>query len=310
MSQRSGRSGFTLVELLVVIAIIGVLVSLLLPAVQAARESARRITCQNHLKQMALGAHVHHDFAKRFISGGWGPLWVGDPDRGSGADQPGGWLYNILPYIEQEPLHQLGAGQADREKRISAGQVNSTLVPMYYCPTRRSPALVFTEFTYNNAAKVNEVVKNDYAANEGTFHRNMDPVPSSYSQADTFNWPNNANRDGVVFYRSEIRIDDLTDGASNTYLFGEKFMPIEDYDVGRSGGNNEVAFCGHAADVNRGTNDGPFQDRDGFAAGDAFFGSAHTSGCFISMGDASVTSVSYDVDPVIHRNRGSRDEGI
>src|SRR5213593_486082 len=90
------KRGFTLVELLVVIAIIGILVALLLPAVQAAREAARRTQCMNHLKQLATACMNHHDTYKYFPSGGWGYHWVGDPDRGSGAEQPGSWMYNIL----------------------------------------------------------------------------------------------------------------------------------------------------------------------------------------------------------------------
>src|SRR5215468_1104499 len=93
--------GFTLVELLVVIAIIGVLIALLLPAVQSAREAARRSQCQNSLKQIATAFLNHESTQKIFPTSGWGWGWVGDPDRGYKRNQPGGWLYNILPYIEQ-----------------------------------------------------------------------------------------------------------------------------------------------------------------------------------------------------------------
>ena len=109
MNRTSDKSGFTLVELLVVITIIGILIALLLPAVQAAREAARRVQCSNNLKQLGLAMLQHEERNRFFPTGGWGWYWVGDPDRGFGKEQPGGWVFSVLPYMEQQPLHDLGS---------------------------------------------------------------------------------------------------------------------------------------------------------------------------------------------------------
>src|SRR5262245_15209869 len=109
--RAAGRPAFTLIELLVVIAFIPILIGLLLPAVQAVREAAARIECANNLKQISLGILNHEASWKRYPTGGWGWGWVGDPDRGNDFRQPGGWVFNLLPYVEQDNLHRVGAGQ-------------------------------------------------------------------------------------------------------------------------------------------------------------------------------------------------------
>ena len=127
-------------RLFVVITIIGVLIALLLPAVQARREAARKTQCANHLKQIALGC-LHHEQANGYLpTGGWGWGWSGDPDRGFTKKQPGGWMFNILPYIEQQPLHDLGLGN----RQVGRTQTAATPVECFSCPTpapaSRSPA--------------------------------------------------------------------------------------------------------------------------------------------------------------------------
>jgi len=171
MSIRHPRRAFTLVELLVVIAIIGVLVALLLPAVQAAREAARRTQCSNHLKQIALGSQMHIDAHGHLPTCGWG--WVGDPDRGFGRDQPGGWCFNLLPFMEQRNIHAMSAdGEPERVtdgQKARAKAMIETPVEFFNCPSRRSQG-VFENTHPNapvNAEKPAVIARSDYAANAG-----------------------------------------------------------------------------------------------------------------------------------------------
>ena len=150
--NQSTPRAFTLVELLVVIAIIGVLVALLLPAIQASRESARKTQCKNNLKQMSTGFLNHENAQGFFPSSGWGNDWIGDPDGGFGATQPGGWAYSILPYMDYATLYDAGNRMRELESLYDFEEGNdlgrdyflrlvTTPVPLFNCPSKRPAEL-------------------------------------------------------------------------------------------------------------------------------------------------------------------------
>ena len=258
------RFAFTLVELLVVITIIGILIALLLPAVQAAREAARRMQCQNNLKQMALGC-LTHESANGFLpTGGWGWAWGGDPDRGFTARQPGGWLFNILPYIELGALHDLGlGGNADGLCRMA-----ETPVATFYCPTRRSdiayPYVHSGIFYYYNRPSV--IGRTDYAGSTGEATLVGGGGPTSYTDADGGAWTDArwaavvggaGDANGVIFRHSQCLVADITDGISNTYLIGERYMNPDYYATGTDADDDQGWMMGYDYDINRETNPVP-----------------------------------------------------
>ena len=127
------------------IAIVGILIALVLPAIQAAREAGRKNQCANHVKQLGLAFVMHHDTYGHFPSCGWGWRWVGDPDRGAGRGQPGNWSYQILPFLEESSLHQEGSdGQPDvitSEQKTGALRMSQASRTWMYCPSRFTPGL-------------------------------------------------------------------------------------------------------------------------------------------------------------------------
>ena len=310
--SRRRCAAFTLVELRGVIAIIGILVALLLPAVQAAREAARRSQCVNNLRQISLGFLNHEGQFDHLPTGGWGFVWVGLPGRGFGDSQPGGWAYNILPFIEQQVLHEQGDGIDDPLEFSSAMQrVLATPISTYYCPSRRPATTYPNSQSYALIRPPAEVARTDYAANAGDDNTGTDggvhdQGPASEAAADTHPWQFSA-LNGVVFQRSRLRLAQITDGTSNTYLAGERYLRADRYETGQDPADDQCSFIGYNVDTLRFTFQEPLQDRDGLTNRWAF-GSAH-SVFQMTFCDGSVRPVGFDIDPETHRRLGNREDG-
>jgi prepilin-type N-terminal cleavage/methylation domain-containing protein len=277
------RRAFTLVELLLVFAIISVLMALLFPAVQAARESARTAQCKNNLKQLALAALNHHDGQGHFPTGGWGWFWLGDPDRGFGKNQPGGWMYNLLPYCEQGALYERAADgdpqTLTRDQRVGAARVVEAPLVILNCPSRReNKPYPLTNHEGGALGFFNSLTpamagRSDYAINSGHVYNEwhnatLGQGPASYADAAAWtanrSWGSDQPKflmtpdgdesmSGVSFERSMVSIQHVTDGLANTYLVAERYIPLAHYETGLNRGDNETWCTGFNNDNYRRT---------------------------------------------------------
>ncbi len=347
IDNRSTRSAFTLVELLVVIAIIGILVALLLPAVQAAREAARRNTCKNNLKQLGIGCLNHENSTSRFPTGGWGHKWVGDADRGNDWGQPGGWIYNILPFIEETALHDLpsdGQPLVHTDPQLEgANQMLANPITIINCPSRR-PGGAHENTEHRGKLAINAapipngdnfpVGRSDYASSSGDqpFDHGSGPnggvIAQRYPNANWITIDNiggyeNGVREftGVICERSEIGMQHITDGTTKTYLAGEKYLPSNRYENGWDSGDNETWCTGFNNDNCRSAwadpnnleqSPGPLLDRFTLRDENEFagiFGSAHPVGFHMVFCDGHVEMFGFDIDIDLHMRQGNRKDG-
>lgn len=320
--MRRPVSAFTLIELLVVIAIIGVLIALLLPAVQSAREAARRTQCQNHLKQLSLGFLLHLDAHGHYPSGGWRCCWGGLPDMGIGLSQPGGWAFTILPFLEEQAMFDLGrqtTGEAYRE----AGQARLRIsLPIYHCPSRRPNRLYpwgnaggvlkpSSHYSLHNGAPISPVAKLDYAANLGNAQNTCcfgaEATDLRAARHPRYPWPD-LGYDGISFAHSRIKVAMVTDGTSHTYMLGEKYLSADNYENGNDHGDNQAAYASHNSDNYRTVSleyRQPLQDTEGVQI-KQIFGSAHASGFHMAFCDGSVRRIDFSLGRSVHLALGTR----
>lgn len=224
MSRSKRKYGFTLIELLVVIAIIAILVALLLPAVQQAREAARRSQCKNNMKQIALALHNYHDVAGRFPPGATcngGANWNSCGTSFRHVDWSTTWTISILPYIDQAPLYNKWDSN-----RSSQAQPNVTSTPISVLKCPSDPKADHIVSGNGSGGQVpGRYSKGNYAANYGGGWANENT--GSAGTAGQPNWAEGINRgvfssrEGGANARYGARIRDILDGTSNTILLGE-----------------------------------------------------------------------------------------
>jgi prepilin-type N-terminal cleavage/methylation domain-containing protein/prepilin-type processing-associated H-X9-DG protein len=282
------RPAFTLVELLVVIAIIGILIGLLLPAVQKVREAAARTQCTNNLKQIGLAFHNHHGTYGYFPSGGWDattpPIYVNGSPTG-GPLQAAGWGFQILPYVEADNTWRGGGAPTDAARAVVAvGATNK----LFFCPSRRAPQTVTYTDNYQpplTGGKLTHALC-DYAASnkEGT---------------------------GVVRQLTGTRFADITDGTSNTLMVSEKCLNLA-FLGQKQPDDNQGYTAGFNLDTVRKTTRPPapdFSNPTPGVDGGGRFGSSHPGRFNAVFADGAVRGVNYNIDPKLFQYLGDRADG-
>jgi len=312
MARRSSR-GFTLVELLVVIAIIGILIALLLPAVQAAREAGRRANCANHLKQLALALHTHHGALNAYPSGGVGWWYHASYEGYSGATltapsilnkQRMGWGFQILPYIEQEGAWKgTGArdhGSADQFRIDRSIVASSATIDTMFCPTR-GPARKFPSSQWGGPWYT---IPGDGSSDFPDWqHAECDYAAADYwwDWQDRQGYWHHCDRGCGWLKQMDSNADlykagtmgEIKDGTAFTLAFSEKHMDPAGLN-GMQGDDNEGYTTGWDWDTIR---TGALQPvPDSASNHDERFGSAHPTGLNASYLDGSVRHVAYTVD--------------
>jgi prepilin-type N-terminal cleavage/methylation domain-containing protein len=352
--RRNLKRAFTLVELLVVIAIIGVLIALLLPAIQAAREAARRSRCSSQLHQIALGFQNFAGARKFLPEGGRNSCGNGTSDYPNRPDDTTycsgatstykaiegakrrdySWCYQILPYCELDAAYRL----PDFSDSATPGtlvdndaDLRAYILPIFYCPSRRSPTIYGTKPTKPNAPGSSYGGRTDYAGCAGS------------GETDQTTTPKRKKIDGCVIetLADKITFPKITDGVAKTMLVAEKQLNPKsygasfddnesmirpgwagDHEVYRYGSDSTTETISNSSgmtktlkvatsptgdsqhDCNRLT---PFCDNA--SNGSIAFGSAHPDNFTAAMADASVRPIRFDVDMTLFRNVCVRNDG-
>jgi prepilin-type N-terminal cleavage/methylation domain-containing protein/prepilin-type processing-associated H-X9-DG protein len=297
------RHGFTLVELLVVIAIIGALVALLLPAVQAAREAARRMKCQNNVKQISLALHSYHDEFRLFPPGGI-------------KSNTTSWHVFVLPFLEQRSLYDqfvfTQGSYTSGPNQIGRGANGFIKVPLYLCPSSQAEKMMLGG--KNHVIEVDLV--NGRSPYTTHYYGNMGPKGSSMAGGNyefrDIGGLGGFSKHGVFEVESKIRMAQITDGTSQTLLLGEN--SYHDQAIGSRfrnwirgsdpDGNQHLCGCRNIA----------FGINSRIPANDSYFNdiamaSHHSGGANFAFCDGAVRFISQSISFGVYKAIASRDGG-
>lgn len=305
MRTKRQPHAFTLVELLVVIAIIGVLVALLLPAVQAAREAARRSDCMNRLRQLAIASQNHHDAQKVFPSASTTKLISGTTNQVTSLS----YLAQILPYIEQQ---NIGKTVNFNQHWSDTTNFDASRTPLttFRCPSKEDGEMTFTAQPGGSDAEELNLLRAHYMAVMGA--KVACPLPSNatypnstyeMSASSTCNDAGGTALNGVIFPGSEVSFKDISDGSTNTLLIGEVAWdvgPQRVWLVGSASKTGVYSYNYTAKNImhplNTAYRAASGQPASGYLNNDLSFGSHHPGGAHFAMADGSVQFIREDVN--------------
>ncbi|MCU0880107.1 MAG: DUF1559 domain-containing protein [Pirellulaceae bacterium] len=288
------RGGFTLVELLVVIAIIGVLMGLLIPAVQYARETSRKAACANNLRQIGAAFQLHSTQWQTFPTAGAvipGPRSLasnGKPNQGKQL-QNWGWAYQSLPYLEQENAWKTPGSAGD-------ATVAAYAFPVYFCPSRRSPiSLAGVNWGRNgNRGQIDYAGCAGYGPAEFPDFTVIDPAAVTQPGTVVPNGPDRVGQGNIL------------DGASGTLLVGERNWNRRRRNDTTQLDENNGYICGYDMDTVRWAFRPPAADRNDASNGDTRFGSSHSQVCQFVFADGSTHALNFAIDPSVFQAMAGR----
>jgi prepilin-type N-terminal cleavage/methylation domain-containing protein len=341
-NQQKNRTGnaFTLVELLVVIAIIGVLIALLLPAVQAAREAARRMSCSNNLKQLSLAAHNYHDKTKSFPQNeiGWVGFWPADSFNWGGMlYNRGSFLVGLLPFIEQQSLYEAVdlKGNTMQSMVDTNTYVFEKWISTFCCPSSGMMGNYLAE-TQTTATKITEPTGTDPPYNRAltSYSNCIGNVAFNGGCSTVLNYASlvghiSVNNHGSDYVRPSAYLpgvinhlawsasfSDIDDGTSNTILLGEIYVDKDNQHHHSRGGWMHPNALWHTTTcgINIGTKKYPgvcgcpTLDGAGGWACDLGYESKHVGGAMFTTADASVHFISQTIDYTTFQYLGTRND--